>query len=114
MSATSTSSSKSGETNNNTSVGDISEGMSDSPRSSTASGSSSSNGGAPPMLPAKSPKKLPPPSNHTNGDLGDDFSSEMLAWYNAQQKQQGPHSNGTKGTSAKQPHHPNSNPATLV
>lgn len=114
VSATSTSSSKSGETNNNTSVGDISEGMSDSPRSSTASGSSSSNGGAPPMLPAKSPKKLPPPSNHTNGDLGDDFSSEMLAWYNAQQKQQGPHSNGTKGTSAKQPHHPNSNPATLV
>lgn len=67
--------------------GDCSGSNTDSPRSSTASGSGSSEV-AVLRSPAK-PNSGGKEEKENHGlDLGDDFSNEMLAWYNSAQKQQ--------------------------
>ncbi len=58
------------------------ESASNSPRSSTASGGSSSQQQQQPQ-PPEIPARSQPPASHGGGkDLGEDFTNEMLAWYN--------------------------------
>ena len=91
----------------------------DSKRSSTASGGSSGHHSAaggqplglgPPEIPARANSSAPgqPP---LKADLGEDFSSEMLAWYN-KQKVVTP-AGGSGSSSSTAPSDPNK-PATLV
>ncbi len=68
-------------------------GSGSSPRSSTASGNGSTTGPLTLATMSESPQRPPKPSSRSNnnaeaggGDLGEDFSNEMLAWYDSTQE----------------------------
>ena len=89
----------------------------DSKRSSTASGGSSGHHSAagqpplgPPEIPARANSNHPSAQPPLKADLGEDFSSEMLAWYN---KQKVVTPAGSGGSASTAPSDPNK-PATLV